>query len=161
MRSRDRSNRSALEDQSEAERGGCDRRSFYARCPCVGMQAMEWYGTSLLLHACYSLSMCVLHTSFLLDLPLQRLACALACKRACGRWPWLVGSQRVAEPCSASTSIHIHRASVTRLSLCRRVAAESARSHMVSRPVSFDTALCSGTRLRVTLAAGARCVTAM
>lgn len=43
----------ALEDQSEAERGGCDRRGFSARCPNVGMQATEWYGTSLLLHACY------------------------------------------------------------------------------------------------------------
>jgi len=60
----------ALEDQSQDERGGCDRRSFYARCPCVGMQELEAERceTSLLPHACYSLSMCVLHTSFLLDL---------------------------------------------------------------------------------------------
>ena len=98
----------ALEDQSEAERGGCDRRGFYARRPCVGMQAMEWYGTSLLLHACYSLSMCVLHTLLLLDLPFQRLACACALQASLRPLAFVVSSQRVAEPCSASTSIHTH-----------------------------------------------------
>jgi hypothetical protein len=56
----------------------------------------------------YSLSMCMPYTSFpSRSFPSQRLACALACERACGQWPWLVSSQRVAEPCSAQSK-HSH-----------------------------------------------------
>ena len=131
MRSRERSDRSALEDQGEAERGGCDRRGFYARCPAIGMKGADRLGASLPLHACHSLSMCMIRTYF-------SLLFSIFSATASARFGWLacepaavgfvLSSQRVAEPCSASTSIHIHKASVTRLSLCRRVAAESARS---------------------------------
>jgi len=51
-----------LEDQSRDERGGCDRRSFYARCRGIGMKDADRLGAYLPLHACYSLSMCVIHT---------------------------------------------------------------------------------------------------
>jgi hypothetical protein len=53
-----------LEDQSRVERGGCDRRSFYARCPGMGMKVADRLGAYLPLHACYSLSLCVIHTYF-------------------------------------------------------------------------------------------------
>jgi len=60
----------ASEDRSEAERGGCDRRGFYARCPCIGMKEMERCGTTLLSYAYYPLSICcAMHTLFQMFFP--------------------------------------------------------------------------------------------
>ncbi len=91
----------ASEDRSKAERGGCDRRGFSARCQCIGMKETERYGTTLLSSAYHSLSMrCAVHTLFQM---FSLIFCATAsalwlARQASGRWPFVVSSQRAIEP---------------------------------------------------------------
>jgi hypothetical protein len=90
----------ASEDRSEAERGGCDRRGFYARCPCIGMKETERCGTTLLSSAYYPFSICsALHTLFqMFSLIFCSTASALwLVQQASGRWPLVVSSHRAEE----------------------------------------------------------------
>jgi len=71
----------ALEDQSEAERGGCDRRDFSERRQCIGTKETERCGTTLLssallpsLYAAHRILFQMFSQIFM-----QRLAYALAC----------------------------------------------------------------------------------